>query len=61
MQVDSMQPSFLESKSNRLMNLDRANDVSSQGRPVQADCIKTYVESAYGVCSHRLNMHCFQR
>jgi hypothetical protein len=45
-QVDSIKPSFLELNATLLMNLDRANDVSSHGRAVQVDSIKTRVETA---------------
>jgi hypothetical protein len=47
-QVDSIKPSFLELNAPHLINLDRANNVSSHGRAVQVDSIKTRVESAYG-------------
>jgi len=45
-QIDSIKPSFLELNTTRLINLDRANDVSSHVRAVQADSITTRVESA---------------
>jgi hypothetical protein len=48
-QVDSIKPSFLELNATRLINLDRANNVSSRGRAVQVDSIKSRVESAFGV------------
>ena len=38
--VHSITPSFLELNAVRLINLDRANDVSSHGRAVQVDSIK---------------------
>jgi len=44
--VDSIKPSFLESHATRLINLGRANDVSSHGRAMQVDSIKPRVESA---------------
>ena len=44
----SIKPSFLElNASTHLINLDRSNNVSSHGRAVQVDSIKTRGESAY--------------
>ena len=42
----SIKPSFLELNATRLINLDRANDVSSHDRAAHAVSIKTRVESA---------------
>jgi hypothetical protein len=47
-QLDSIKPSFLELKPTRLIDVDRDNDVSSNGWAVQVDSIETLVESAYG-------------
>ena len=47
MQVD-INSSFLELNATRLINLDRANNVSSHGWAVQVDGIKPGVGSAYG-------------
>jgi hypothetical protein len=46
-QLASIKPSFLELNATRLINLDRANDVTSHGRAVKVASIKTRVESAY--------------
>jgi len=46
-QVHSIKPTLLELNATRLINLDRANDVSSDRWAVQVDSIKTRVESAY--------------
>ena len=49
MQVDSIKPPFLELNATRLINLTRANDVSSHDREVQVDSIKASVENAIGI------------
>jgi hypothetical protein len=48
-QVDSIKPPFLELNATRLINLTRANDVSSHDREVQVDSIKASVENAIGI------------
>ena len=44
MQVDSFQPSFLDLNATRLMNLDRANYVSSHARAVHVTSIKSHLK-----------------
>ena len=56
LQADSIKPSFLKLNATRLLNLDRANDVSSHDNSVQVDGIKARVERAYGVCNQRLKL-----
>ena len=44
-----IKPSFLELNATRLIDSDRANDVSSHGRAAQVASIKPRVESAYAI------------